>query len=387
MRDKILELSVSIFGGQQKDYRVYRAPGRVNLIGEHTDYNEGYVLPAAIDRWTYIAIKKNADKIARFYAGDFSDKAEADLGKIESVIEHKWLNYPLGAIWALSQKGYDVSSGVSAVILGNVPIGAGLSSSASIEVVTAFALCDLWDMEISLVDLALLCQFAENKFVGVNCGIMDQFIICMGKESSSLFIDCRNYTYQHVNIPQDLALVICNTNVKRGLLNSEYNTRREECDKAVQIVKEQLGKDIKALRDVSKEELELCLSSMPENVAKRARHIVYENARVLDTVSAFRRDNKSAINQLMAESHQSLKDDYNVSCSELDIMVESAIRHPACIGARMTGAGFGGCTVNLVKRDEVKSFADSICRDYQSRTGKRCDAYICVAVNGVERVC
>ncbi|MBC7236108.1 MAG: galactokinase [Chloroflexi bacterium] len=352
------------------------APGRVNLIGEHTDYNDGFVLPAAIDRHVLLAVAPRRDHLVRLHALDFAAYSQFSLDNIEHDAKASWSNYERGVAWALQSAGYALA-GMDAVIVGDVPIGSGLSSSAAVEVATALAFQTLSSLEIDGVRRALLCQKAENEFVGMRCGIMDQYIISLGRRDHALLIDCRNLGYELVPIPQGCSLIVCDTNKRRGLVDSEYNTRRQECERGAAI----LG--VPALRDVSPEVFRAREGELDEVTRKRCRHVVMENARVLEAVRALREGDVARFGELMNASHISLRDDYEVSCAELDAMVEAAWRQEGVLGARMTGAGFGGCTVNLVRQEAADRFAVRVAQEYTRATGLVPEIYICRAEEGV----
>jgi len=355
---------------------VVAAPGRVNLIGEHTDYNDGFVLPAAIDRHIVIAARPRADRVVRLHAADMGESARFDLDDIRPDTGRRWSNYERGVAWALQGAGYTLQ-GMDAVVAGDVPVASGLSSSAAIEVATAFAFQTLGDLALDGVKRALLCQKAENEFVGMRCGIMDQYIISLGRRDHALLIDCRSLEYKLVPVPAGVSLVICDTQKRRGLVDSEYNTRRNECEAGARA----LG--VPALRDVSVETFEARQEELGPVTRKRCRHVVTENQRVLDAVDALGAGDLERFGALMNASHVSLRDDYEVSCAELDAMVEAAWRQPGVLGARMTGAGFGGCTVNLVRDEAAETFQHGVAREYTDATGLEPRIYVCAAEDGV----
>ncbi len=368
-----------IFGGEPT--AVVRAPGRVNLIGEHTDYNDGYVLPVAIDRSVLVAATPRDDRRVVIHALDFGESAEFSLDDIERDRAKPWSNYQRGVAHFLEERSIALP-GLNTVIIGDVPIGSGLSSSAAIEVSMAYTWQMLVGFEMSRVELALLCQRAENEFVGINCGIMDQFVSALGRRHHALLIDCRSLDYQPVPLPPEAAIVVADTRKQRGLVDSEYNTRRRECEEGVRILQRYLP-DVQALRDVSVAQFAEYQGRLPENVRKRCRHIIYENERVLKSVAALRAGDLSAFGQLMNESHASLRDDYQVSCAELDIMAEAAWKVNGVYGSRMTGAGFGGCTVSLVAEEAIDGFRDQVAAAYQEATGVAPQIYVCRAEDGV----
>lgn len=359
----------------------FRAPGRVNLIGEHTDYNDGFVLPIAIDREVLIAARKRDDCIVQMVALDFGRaRSEFSLdAPVQRDDANKWSNYVRGVAWAMEQRGAKLS-GVDLAIHGNVPLGSGLSSSAALEVCAATMFVAMSELEISKVEIAKLCRQAENDFVGVKCGIMDQFVSTLAQENHALLIDCRDLSCQNVPLPRGATFVVCDTAKRRGLVDSEYNTRRAECEQAEKFF------GVQALRDVTIDEFARREQDLRPIVAKRARHVITENARVLQAVDAAKRNDLAMFGALMNASHESLRDDYQVSCPELDTMVEIAREQRGCLGARLTGAGFGGCTVNLVDDNVVESFVVDVSREYQARTGLTPQIYPCRAMGGAGRI-
>jgi galactokinase len=347
--------------------RVFRAPGRVNLIGEHTDYNDGFVFPMAIDRETLVAASPRADRRVRVYSVNEREEAEFDLDDPGPTRRGVWLDYVEGVARALERRGVRLC-GADLVVLSDVPAGAGLSSSAAFEVSTGLALSAVADGEVDRVTLALAGQEAEHTYVGTNCGIMDQFIAALGQKGHALLIDCR--TLEATSVPLDTseaAVVICDTNVKHELSSSEYNTRREECERGVALLREVLP-DIKALRDVSVTDFEVHEGLLPDPVRRRCRHIVTENQRTLAAADALRQGDLKEMGRLMYLSHQSMRDDYEISCRELDVLVEIASTCEGVLGARMTGGGFGGCTVNLVRRDALEAFRAAVMERYELAT-------------------
>jgi galactokinase len=361
-------------------WRVFQAPGRVNLIGEHTDYNEGFVLPVAIDRQVMLAARARADRCVRLWSVSFQQDSEFDLDDIAHDLAAPWSNYVRGVAWALQQQGTTLR-GMDAVIAGNVPIGSGLSSSAAIEVATAVTFRALSELDIAPVRLALLCQQAENEFVGMKCGIMDQFIAMLGQRGHALWIDCRSLECQAVPLPADVSVIICDTKKRRGLVDSEYNLRRQQCEQGVALLQPFLPQ-VKALRDVTSAELDEYGHLLPPVVRRRCAHVVSEDERVMLAVAALRAGAVGEVGRLMDLSHSSLRDDYEVSCDQLDIMVEAARGVSGCLGARMTGAGFGGCTVNLVRAKVAGRFARQVAERYEGETGLEPEVYICTASAG-----
>src|SRR5579884_493942 len=366
---------------------VVRAPGRVNLIGEHTDYNEGFVFPAAIDRDVLIACAPRNDPQVRAFALNFNQSSTFHLDRLEPATEgrERWSNYLRAIAWVFQQEGLPVQ-GMNCVVLGNVPVGAGISSSAAMLVAGGLAFAAVSGAQIEPVKLALMAQRAEREFVGVNVGIMDQFISALGQEDHALLIDTRSLTYEAVPLPQSgVSIVISDTNKKRGLVDSEYNTRRAECEQAVEILKRFLP-SIEALRDVSEVDLQRYGSELPEVVRKRARHVVTEDARTLASVDALKAGDIVRFGQLMNASHESLKDDYQVSCRELDALVDAARSIEGVFGSRMTGAGFGGCTVSLVADGAVETFQREVPPRYKQATGLNTTIYVTTAAQGAQRL-
>jgi len=360
--------------------RTFVAPGRVNLIGEHTDYNDGFVLPCAIEFSTHVAIAAHPDQRLVLRSTEFSEPFELDLKNPPRKARGVWSDYVVGVAVTLRNSGYTLP-GANLLVHGEVPIGAGLSSSAAIEVATALALLSLSDAKPPLPEVAKLCQQAENEFVGAHVGIMDQFVSCLGKAGHALLLDCRSLQFEQVATPEQVKLVICNTMVKHELAGGEYNRRREECEAGVQILSQSfLG--IRALRDVTREQLSSHANAMPPIIYKRCLHVVEENQRVLQAVEFLRSGNLREMGQLMRESHRSLRDLYEVSCRELDLMVEAAEGLPGYYGGRMTGGGFGGCTVNLVESGDAEAFRESIAGRYREQTGISPNIYICSPANG-----
>ncbi|MBN1937560.1 MAG: galactokinase [Anaerolineae bacterium] len=363
---------------------IVRAPGRVNLIGEHTDYNDGYVLPIAIDRSVLVAVAARTDRTVRLHAVDFDAQDAFSLEHIDHAETQKWSNYQRGVASVLLRRGFDLP-GVDVAFSSDVPIASGLSSSAALEVGTAVMWQTLVGFALSRPELALLCQRAENTFVGVNCGIMDQFISALGQKNAALFIDCRTLDYKPVSLPAQIAVVVMDTAKRRGLTDSAYNTRRAECEQGVRFLQRHLP-NITALRDVSVSEFERYAHELPQNVQMRCRHVVSENQRVLDFVAASDRGDTQSMGEMINASHISLRDDYAVSCAELDAMVEAAWRAPGVIGARMTGAGFGGCAVALVEKTQAEAFVAQVAPVYEQTTRLVPNLYVCQAEDGAGAV-
>jgi len=364
--------------------RVYRAPGRVNLIGEHTDYNEGLVMPMAIDAATYVAIAPRDDRHIVYRSENFSETFEFDLDEAPPSRRGDWTDYPRGVAQMLEAAAYRLR-GANILLEGEVPIGAGLSSSAATEVATGFALLDCSGIEVDPMQLALICQRAENEFVGMRCGLMDQFVSCFAVAGRALMLDCRSLEYRRPQMPSEAKVVVCNTMVKHQLAVSEYNVRRAECEEGVRLIGEQMP-EVRTLRDVGLSDLEEHKSKLPEVVFRRCRHVVSENARVTAAASALEESDLATFGNLMNESHQSLRDDFEVSCSELDLMVELARQYAGVFGARMTGGGFGGCTVNLVSNDSVRDFQELLTAEYEKNTGLKPQVFVCSASQGAARV-
>src|SRR3984893_9022969 len=363
---------------------VYRAPGRVNLIGEHTDYNEGFVLPAAIGFSCWVGIAPRDDRKLSLYSENFREARAADLDDLGTSGLGHWSDYPLSVAWALQEAGYRLR-GANLYIAGEVPLGAGLSSSAAIEVSTGYALLSAAGHAIDRTKLALLCQRAENNFVGARVGIMDQFVSCHGRAGHALMIDCRSLEYRALKLPPNVSLVICNTMVKHKLQAGEYNVRRAECEEAVRKLSTALP-TIRSLRDVSLEQLAQKRSLLSDTLYRRCQHVISENARVRKVADLFEQGKTEGLRELMAASHRSMRDDYEISCRELDAMVEIAGRQRGVYGARMTGGGFGGCTINFVDAEHATEFQQRVSEEYESATGLRPDIYICEASQGAELV-
>jgi len=360
--------------------RVFRAPGRVNLIGEHTDYNDGFVLPAAIDRCVWAAVSPRRDSRLIVRSTNFPGAVEIDLEETNPRAAHHWGDYIYGVAVMLTRAGHRLR-GANLLIRGDVPIGAGLSSSAAVEVATALALLENSGLTLDCVELAKLCRRAENEFVGARVGIMDQFISCLAQGGHALCLDCRSLEHRWLQLPRDVSLVICNTMVTHQLAGNEYNTRRTECEEGVRLLSRSLP-DIRALRDVSPEQLQHHAPELPPTILKRCRHVVLENARVCDAAVALERGDLAGFGCLMRESHQSLRDDYEVSCAELDLMVALAEEQEGVYGTRMTGGGFGGCTISLVKSNAVVTFQRAVSAAYLAKTGLKPQIWVSSAAAG-----
>ncbi len=360
--------------------RIFRAPGRVNLIGEHTDYNDGFVMPAAVGFSTYVAIAARPDRKLLIHSEEFPGNFEFDLANLPQQRTGAWCDYILGVAGLLQLGGHKLQ-GANLLVHGEVPIGAGLSSSAALEVASALALTSLGGIRMPLPDLAKLCQRAENTFVGARVGIMDQFVSCMGRSAHAFFLDCRSLEFQFVPIPAGIQLVVCNTMVKHDLATGAYNTRREECEAGVRLFAK-WNPSVRALRDVSLKLLEEHGDDLPPVIGKRCTHVIHENQRTLDAARALATGDLDRVGELMRESHRSLRDLYEVSCQELDIMVEAAENLPGFCGGRMTGGGFGGCTINLVREENSQDFAKQIAVRYEQKTGIVPQIYLCSAEDG-----
>lgn len=366
------------FGGGAP--RVFRAPGRVNLIGEHTDYNDGFAMPAAIEFYCWVAVGARSDRKLSIYSHEFSASTEVDFSTNSISPTKSWSDYPIGVALELEKAGIPLR-GANLLIESEVPMGAGLSSSAAIEVATALALSESAGAHPDRLQLARLCRAAENEFVGARVGIMDQFVSLHGEKNHALLLDCRSLTFEPLAIPDSVKLVICNTMVKHELASSEYNRRRADCEEAVRRLATVLP-GIKALRDVSLEQLEQHRGLLTDVIYKRALHIVTENARVLDSGQALRSGDIERFGKRMAESHRSLRDLFEVSCRELDLMVDLAYQLKGVYGARMTGGGFGGATINLVDAQHAGEFKEKIAKAYRHETGLMPQIYICNPAEG-----
>ncbi len=377
MKQTLLKKFEEVFGSTE-GAKVYFAPGRVNLIGEHTDYNGGHVFPCALTIGTYaVARLRKDDKLCLFSMNfETGGVGECTLSNIEEKNTGDWRNYPKGIVWAFGKKGFQVDKGLDILYYGNIPNGSGLSSSASIEVLTGYILKDMFGFAVTNQDLALIGQFSENQYNGVNCGIMDQFAIAMGKKASAIFLDTADLSYEYAPIDLDGAkIVILNTNKKRGLGDSKYNERRSECEAALAALQTKL--DIKSLGELTEEEFEANKFLIGDDVKiKRAKHAVYENQRTIKAVKALQDKNLELFGKLMIASHDSLRDDYEVTGIELDTLVEEALKQDGVIGARMTGAGFGGCAVSIVKESCVDTFIENVGKAYQEKIGYAADFYV-----------
>ena len=375
--------------GEGGDIREYFAPGRVNLIGEHTDYNGGHVFPCALTIGTYgVARKRDDDKVCFISVNiDDSKVMEADINNLEYDDSKGWANYPIGVVWAFGQKGMKLNQGFDMLIWGNIPNGSGLSSSASLEVLTAVVLKDLYSFDnLSMTDLALIGQHSENQYNGCNCGIMDQFAVANGKKDNAIFLDTSDLSFEYANIKlEDAKIVITNSKVKHSLVDGKYNERREECAKALKQL--QTVVDIESLGDLTEEDFEKYKGVITDaEVQKRAKHAVYENQRTIKAVKALANDDVETFGKLMNESHISLRDDYKVSCDEVDLLVELAWSIDGVMGSRITGGGFGGCTVSIVKNDAVDNFVKKIGDEYKKKTGIDAEFYIVDIGDGARKL-
>jgi galactokinase len=379
IEDKVLSQFMEKWGAGAL---IFRAPGRVNLIGEHTDYNEGFVMPAAINFYTWIAAAPRKDHVLEVYSDRFHESVALQLDALDGPPRRHWSDFIRGVAATLQAAGYALP-GANLLIHGDVPLGAGLSSSASLETAAAMALTSIAGIAVPRLELAKLCQSAEHNYVGTRCGIMDQFIASFGVAGHALMLDCRSLEYQLLRIPENLSLVICNSMVRHELATGEYNHRRADCETGVRILQDHLPQ-IKALRDVTIEELERYQKSLPERVYRRCRHVITENDRVLAAAVALRAEQIERFGELMYGSHASMRDDYEISCKELDTLVDLASSFPGVYGARMTGGGFGGCTINLVRTESALEFKEHIAQAYSEATGIVPEVYICKPSQGAE---
>lgn len=388
MKKKLFDMFAELFGDSE-GARFYFSPGRVNLIGEHTDYNGGHVFPCALTLGTYGAARKREDNKIHFYSMNLDSfgVVEASLDDLTNKKEYNWANYPLGVVWAFKEKGHTITSGFDMVIWGNIPNGSGLSSSASLEVLTGVILTDLFEIkDLSMTDLALLGQYSENNFNGCNCGIMDQFAVAMGKKDHAIFLDTSDLSYEYAPCVLDGAkIVITNSKVKHSLVDSAYNDRRNECAAALKALQSEL--DIQALGDLTPEEFEAHKSLIKDEIQlQRAKHAVYENQRTIDAVTALKAGDIERFGKLMNQSHISLRDDYDVSCEEIDILVDLAWKIPGVLGSRITGGGFGGCTVSIVKNESIDTFIETIGKTYLEKVGHEAEFYTVDIGDGASRL-
>ena len=378
MTEKLIQRFKELYG-KEGEVRAYFAPGRVNLIGEHTDYNGGHVFPCALTLGTYGIVRDREDKVLRFYSANF-EKLGVIETSLDDLIPDKaagWTNYPKGVMWAFEKRGYQLTHGMDILIYGNIPNGSGLSSSASLEVLTGLILKDTFGFEqVSMIDVALIGQDSENNFNGCNCGIMDQFASAMGKKDHAIFLDTNTLNYEYAPVVlEDAKIVITNSKVKHSLVNSAYNDRRNECETALKELQSVVN--IKTLGDLTEEEYEAHKDAIKDPVRqKRAKHAVYENQRTIRAVEALKNNDVELFGKLMNASHKSLRYDYEVSCEEIDILVDLAQAMPGVIGSRITGGGFGGCTVSIVKNDTVDAFIRESGKTYQEKVGHEAEFYV-----------
>lgn len=364
--------------GDGGEISCYFSPGRVNLIGEHTDYNGGHVFPCALTLGTYGIVRKREDERIRFFSLNFAGDGVVETGLDDLVYSPAagWTNYPKGVFWAFGEKGHAVGSGIDLLVWGNIPNGSGLSSSASLEVLVGTILNDLFGCGFTPVELAQIGQYSENNFNGMNCGIMDQFAVAMGKKDCAIFLDTSDLSYEYASVKlPDAKIVITNSRVKHSLVDSAYNQRRSECEQA--LAELQTVVDIRGLGDLTEEEYEAHREAIKDAVRqKRAKHAVYENQRTVKAVEALKSNDIETFGRLMNASHVSLRDDYEVSCPEIDVLVDLAWEIPGVIGSRITGGGFGGCTVSIVKNDAIDRFVESVGAGYREKTGIEAEFYI-----------
>jgi galactokinase len=387
MEQKLFEKFMELYG-KEGEIRVYFAPGRVNLIGEHTDYNGGHVFPCALTIGTYMAARKRADKKLRFYSVNFDRLGvlEYDLDGLTAKENGEWTNYPKGVIWAFEGRGMKLDCGLDIAVSGNIPNGSGLSSSASLEVVTGYMLKDMFGFDVTNQDIALIGQYSENNFNGCNCGIMDQFASAMGRADNAIFLDTADLSFEYAPIVLDGAkIVVTNSMVKHSLVTSAYNDRRNESAQALKDLQAVCG--IQTLGDLTEEEFETYKSSIKDETNRaRAKHAVYENQRTIKAVKALKEQDLATFGKLMNESHVSLRDDYETSCEEVDVLVEEAWKIPGVIGSRITGGGFGGCTVSIVKDEAIDTFKEKLTAAYEEKVGKTPEFYVVSVGDGPSRV-
>ena len=388
MTAKLMETFLKLYG-EGGEVRTYFAPGRVNLIGEHTDYNGGHVFPCALTLGTYGLARKREDRTLRFYSVNFEKLGVVETS-LDDLVPHKeasWTNYPKGVMWAFEKRGYRLDHGLDILIWGNIPNGSGLSSSASLEVLTGVILKDIFGFDqVSMVDIALIGQDAENNFNGCNCGIMDQFASAMGKKDHAIFLDTNTLNYEYAPVVlEDAKIVITNSKVKHSLVDSAYNDRRNESETALRELQTEV--EIQTLGDLTEEEFEMHKNAIKDPIRqKRAKHAVYENQRTIRAVEALKNNDVELFGKLMNASHQSLRDDYEVSCEEIDILVDLAQAMPGVLGSRITGGGFGGCTVSIVKNDTVDRFVEEIGKAYQEKVGHEAEFSVVEIGDGAGRL-
>lgn len=384
MREIVEEKFKEIFGTEGR-IKIYFAPGRVNLIGEHTDYNGGHVFPCVLTLGTYAAVRKREDRNVNLYSTNFEKTGivTISLDNLKQAENEGWTKYVKGAIWSVMEQVGDIEHGFDIVYGGNIPIGTGLSSSASLEVLTVYIIKDMLKLKIDLTQMALMAQRAETEYVGINCGIMDQFVIARGKENTAMFLNTATLEYEYVPIALEKAkIVILNTRKKRALEDSKYNVRRAECEKALEIFKKN-GIEINTLGDMTKEQFEENKHLIEDEIIrKRAKHAVYENQRTIEAVAALKENNLERFGELMCESHKSLKEDYEVTGYELDTIVDAAMQQEGVYGARMTGAGFGGCAIAIVKKSKIDTFIQNVKKIYKENSEYYADVYMVEIGNG-----
>lgn len=387
MEQKLLEKFIELFGNEGEAH-VYFAPGRVNLIGEHTDYNGGHVFPCALTIGTYMAARKRADRKLNFYSMNFEELGvlESSLDDLTPKADGEWTNYPKGVIWAFEGRGMKLNCGLDIALYGNIPNGSGLSSSASLEVVTGYMLRDLFGFDVTNRDLALIGQYSENNFNGCNCGIMDQFASAMGKKDNAIFLDTSDLSFEYAPIVLDGAkIVVTNSMVKHSLVTSAYNDRRNESAQALKDLQQVCG--IKTLGDLTEEEFETYKSAIKDDINRaRAKHAVYENQRTIKAVKALKDQDLETFGKLMNASHVSLRDDYETSCEEVDVLVDEAWKIPGVIGSRITGGGFGGCTVSIVKDEAIDTFKEKLTAAYEEKVKKTPEFYVVSVGDGPSKL-
>ncbi len=377
-KDKLIGEFENVYG-DSKNVSVYFAPGRVNLIGEHTDYNGGHVFPCALSIGTYAVARKREDRKLFFYSLNFADRGvtETSLDDMRPCEDDSWTAYPKGVIWTFAGRGYKIEQGLDVLIYGTIPAGSGLSSSASLEVLTGEVIRDLYDFaDVTNKDLAIMGQYSENNYNGMKCGIMDQFASAMGKKDNAIFLDTSTLEYEYAPIAlEDACIIVTNSNVKHSLVGSDYNTRRAECEEALADLKKTV--DIDTLADLDEDGFEKYKSAIvKDNCRLRAKHAVYENRRTVKAVDALKKGDLEAFGKLMNEAHTSMSRDYEASCPEVDVLVEAAWNTNGVIGSRITGGGFGGCSVSIVRNDAVEHFKKKISKEYKEKCGKTADFYV-----------
>ena len=387
MVQKLVEKFEKLYGNGG-EIQKYFAPGRVNLIGEHTDYNGGHVFPCALTIGTYGIVRSREDRVIRFYSANFEKFGiiETSLDDLVPSKKAGWTNYPKGVMWAFEKRGYKLTHGLDILIYGNIPNGSGLSSSASLEVLTGLIIKDVFGFDVSMVEIALIGQDSENNFNGCNCGIMDQFASAMGKKDHAIFLDTNTLHYEYAPVVLENArIVITNSKVKHSLVDSAYNDRRNECETALKELQAEV--EIQTLGDLTEQEFETHKSAIKDEIRrKRAKHAVYENQRAIRAVAALQAGDVKLFGELMNASHVSLRDDYEVSCEEIDILVDLAWKIPGVIGSRITGGGFGGCTVSIVENDAVDTFIETIGKAYEEKVGHEAEFYVVDIGDGAYKI-